>query len=109
MYLNIQKTFKDHCKEINFEEIISFLENQNQIVWSWGAHNYINIENKVLRFSVEGNHHKGYVFIFLHACELFEIYLTEKSGKIKEIIENVSFEDLIKILDQKIEYIKEYE
>jgi hypothetical protein len=109
MYLKIQKTFKDHCKEKNFEEIISFLENQNQIVWSWGAHNYINIENKVLRFSVNGNHHQGYVFIFLHVNELFEIYLTENTGKIKEIVENVSFENLVKILDKKIEYIEEYD
>lgn len=108
-YLKIHKIFKDHCQEIvDMNGLISLFNADNQIIWSWGAHDFKNFENKCFRFTVQGRHHNGRVYIFLHSRNLFEIYLTDVKDKIKEVIEGVYIDEIIKLLDKKIEWIEGY-
>ena len=109
-YLKIDKIYNDHCREIvDMNGLMDFFNAHNQIVWSWGAHDFKNFENKCLRFTVQGRHHTGRVYIFLHALDVFEIYLTDAKDKIKgEVIEGIYIDELINVLDKKIEWIEEY-
>ena len=109
-YLKIDKIFNDHCREISdMDGLMSFFNAHNHIVWSWGAHDFKNFENKCLRFTVQGRHHTGRVYIFFNTLNVFEIYLTDLKNKIiGEVIEGVNIEELINVLDKKIEWIEEY-
>jgi hypothetical protein len=77
-------------------------------VWSWGAHAYRNYEDKVLRFRVRGNHHKGHVYISLAWNDTFTVTLTSLQGNIKKTIYNVYIDVLVDTIDKEVEYIKEY-
>ena len=78
------------------------------IVWSWGANQWTKMNDFCLRFSVSGNHHKGYVFIVVNGKDLFDIYLTNKKMIIKTIIEDVFVEDLVDTIDNNVEKIPTY-
>jgi hypothetical protein len=75
----------------------------NTIVWCWGAENWTLIDNKALRFKSNGYLHKGHVYITVNGLDLFDIYITTLSGKIKEVIKDVYLDDLIEVIDRRIE------
>jgi hypothetical protein len=62
-----------------------------------------------LKFRVSGHHHKGYVILTVNGADLFDIYLINMKGMVKEKIEDVYLEDLIDTIDKKVEYIARYE
>ena len=62
-----------------------------------------------LQFRVSGHHHKGLVILTVNGLDLFDIYLTKLNGEIKEKISDVYLEDLIDVIDRKVEYISTYE
>ena len=76
---------------------------------SWGFNSPgIVIKNKCLRFTVNGHHHKGYVYIVLDFMDTFTIYYTNKKDEIKKVREMVYIDMLINILDTDIEKIPAY-
>lgn len=76
---------------------------------SWGFHNAVEtVKNKAYRFTVSGHHHKGHVHIVLNFMDTFDIYYTSNRGTIRKKTEGVYIDQLIEILDNKIERIKEY-
>ena len=76
---------------------------KNQIVWCWGAEKWTIINNKALRFKSNGYLHKGYVYITVNGLDLFDIYITTLGNKIKEVIKDIYLEDLIDVIDRRIE------
>lgn len=62
-----------------------------------------------LQFRVSGHHHKGLVILTVNGLDLFDIYLTKLNGEIKEKISDVYLEDLIDVIDKKVEYLSTYE
>ena len=109
MTLNVEKIFNSHCKFIHdMPGLMAFFNIHSSIVMSWGAHDFKSIEDKALRFTVSGHHHKGNIFIFLHTNDTFEIYLTDNKAKIKEQINDIYIDMLIDTLDKKIEWIEGY-
>jgi len=62
-----------------------------------------------LQFRVSGHHHKGLVILTVNGADLFDIYLTKLNGEIKEKISDIYLEDLIDVIDRKVEYVSTYE
>ena len=78
------------------------------IVWSWGAHNFVNYAKKILKFNVQGRNFTGHVYIRVNGSDLFDIWLTTSHKTIKITHTDIYLEDLIEILDRDIEYIPKY-
>ena len=101
------------CREMNFDELIALLKSDIMKWWSWGAHN-IRIDKKngmkMMRFNVQGHHHKGHVYIFLNGLDLFDVYLTKTNGIIKDRTPEMGlyFDQLVDWIDERVERIPEY-
>jgi hypothetical protein len=113
-YLSDEFFKNEHLVNFHSMNELSGFMRQNIKIWSWGAHNFTNIENKLFRFKVQGRHFKGLVWIGVNGLDLFNVYFS-KSNRSKngchELIEkwsDVYIEDLIERLDKKIEYVQEY-
>jgi hypothetical protein len=105
--INIDEITKS-TREFNCNEILDYFRMHTHLFWSWGANGFGNYNNKALKFKVNGHHHKGFVYIVLNGLDLFDVYLTAKSGKIKETLNDIYLEDLFTILDERIEKLPEY-
>jgi hypothetical protein len=81
----------------------------SQIVWSWGAKNWTIMNEFALKFSVNGHHHKGHVYLAVNASDLFDVYLTTNRGTIKKILNDLFVEDLINQIDEAVEKIDAYQ
>jgi hypothetical protein len=68
--LEIAKSSRD----MDVNGLVQFFYNHGSKFWSWGAQNFANIKNRGLQFKVNGHHHKGHVYLFVNAADLFDIY-----------------------------------
>ncbi len=75
---------------------------------SWGVHAWMKCEDMWLRFMVQGHHHKGYVYIVLAWNDTFTIYYTNRVGKIVDKREEVYIDELVQVIDKRVEYIAKY-
>ena len=98
------------CREFDVNEIHKFIAGSGPSrAWLWGFENgTIVLRNLVYRFSVNGYHHKGYVYIVLDGSDTFTIYYTNKSNTIAKISDMVYIDDLIDTIDIDVERISEY-
>lgn len=88
--------------------IYSILKFQPTILMSWGFQKP-EVIKLGLRFRVNGFLHKGIVEIkYNEGADLFDVYLIENDNRIKEIIEGVYFDELIDVVDQKVEWTENY-
>ena len=81
---------------------------KSQRVWSWGARGWTNIEHKFLKFRVSGHLFKGVVYVGVNGKDLFDIYLTNQKGVIQQEINDIYIDDLVEVIDQKVERIATY-
>ena len=77
-------------------------------VMSWGAHNWIAVDDYTLRFTVNGHHHKGYVKVRLTAMDDYTVTLIDKKGNIVKAIEMVYCDNITEIIDNAVERIAAY-
>jgi hypothetical protein len=82
-------------------------------VWSWGFNNVIVHVNKAkqcyaLRFTVNGRHFKGHIYIVLNPMDLYTVYYCSNQGNIKMIDEDLYCDQLTEVIDEKIEKIPVY-
>ena len=75
---------------------------------SWGSHAWRTINSTGLRFRVQGQHHKGHVYIILGWDDTFTLYFTKVNGEILEVKENIYVDVLIETIDNFVEYIPAY-
>jgi len=95
-------------REFNLNETMAVLTHNMNIYFSWGVSNKYNIDNKGLLLKVNGHHHKGYVFITLSWADLYDVHLISTHGNIKQSVEGLYFDQLVEVIDNKIERIPEY-
>ena len=75
---------------------------------SWGISSRINILNRGLLLTVNGNHHKGDVLIVLDGSDTYTIFILNVRGRVLDEYRDVYFDDLFNIIDNRIERIPEY-
>ena len=88
--------------------IMGILQTQLMVVWSWGFHQPIALENG-LRFKVTGFKFRGVVsIVYNEARDLFDISFI-KSNKVVKSVDGVYFDMLIGVLDDFIERTPDYD
>ena len=92
--------------------ILSIFKHHVMIILSWGFSRPIAIEECEegeggLIFNVEGFKFKGQVKVMLNWTDTFDIYLI-KNGKIVETINDVYLDQLVSVIDNRIEYSPDY-
>ena len=90
------------------EYIYSILMADKIKIWSWGFHDPRIIHNG-LTFSVNGFKHKGKVSIqYNEGQDLFDVFLLDDNDKTVDTINMVYFDQLIEVIDDKIEKTDDY-
>ena len=88
--------------------IMSILKTQLMIVWSWGFHNPVALEN-ALRFRVNGFKFRGVIEIaYNESSDLFAVSFI-KANKVVYRIDGVFFDMLINAIDDYVERTPDYD
>ena len=88
--------------------IYSILKFHQTILLSWGIQRPEAILLG-LKFQVSGFKHKGVVEIrYNEGADLFEVYLINEDGSLKELIEGVYFDQLVDTIDDHVEMVENY-
>lgn len=78
------------------------------IVQTWGAHYWYRMSPNILRFTVDGRHHRGHVYLITNQSDLFDIFITTNRGTIKHKFEDIFLDSLVDTIDEVVERIPEY-
>lgn len=95
-------------RQFNTNETMAVLRQNLGIFWSWGATGFTNCEDKGLLFKSNGRHHKGYVLITLAWDDTYSVYIITTHGNVLNEYKMVYFEDLVEVIDNRIERIAAY-
>ena len=88
--------------------IMSILKTQLMVVWSWGFHMPIALENG-LRFNVKGFKFHGVVsIVYNEGSDLFDLSFI-KRNKVVKSIDGVFFDSLVEVIDDYVEKTTDYE
>ena len=88
--------------------IMSILKTQLMVVWSWGLHKPIALENG-LRFNVQGFKFRGVVsIVYNESRDLFDVSFI-KRNKVVKSIDGVFFDSLVEVIDDYVEKTTDYE
>ena len=88
--------------------IMTILKTQLMVVWSWGFHQPVAIENG-LQFKVTGFKFRGIVEVtYNEGRDLFGVRFL-KSNKVVKTIEGVYFDMLVDTIDDYVEKTSDYE
>ena len=88
--------------------IMSILKTQLMVVWSWGFHNPVAIENG-LQFKVQGFKFKGIVeVVYNEGRDLFDVRFL-KANKEVNTIDGVFFDMLVDVIDDFVERTPDYD
>jgi predicted secreted Zn-dependent protease len=100
-------------REFDAVETMLNLKHNVNTYWSWGVSkvtNFLsNFQSKGLLMKVSGHHHKGYVLITLGWNDTYTVHIISNKGVIKDKYEDVYFDMLVEIIDNRIERIEEYQ
>ena len=104
------KVFINNAKkrEFNVKETLLLLNSGKMVYWSWGVSKAYNVDNKALVLKVNGHHHKGYVVITLDYDDTYCVDIVSTRGNVKTTFTDIYFEDLVNVIDNRIERIAEY-
>lgn len=87
---------------------MSILKTQLMVMFSWGFHQPVAIENG-LQFKVQGFKFRGIVeVVYNEGRDLFDVRFI-KSGKVVNTIEGVFFDMLVDTIDDYVEKTSDYE
>jgi hypothetical protein len=98
---------------LRFAEFYSMTDFCNAIrkdirVCSWGADDWVNVQDIFLRFSVNAQRHKGLIFIGVNGLDLFDVFFTSVDGTITGTLSDIYIDEIIGRIDDVIEYIEDY-
>ena len=87
---------------------MTILQTQLMVVWSWGFHKPIALENG-LRFNVQGFRFRGIVeVVYNEGRDLFDVSFI-KANKVVKSIDGVFFDMLIDTIDDFVERTPDYD
>lgn len=88
--------------------ILSILKTNMPVIFSWGFNSPVVLENG-LRFNVNGFKHKGKVAVLYdEGKDLFNIQILSFKNEVIETIEGVYFDQLIEVIDSRVEFVENY-
>lgn len=88
--------------------ILSIFKTQLMIVYSWGFHKPMALENG-LRFKVQGFKFRGVVdVVYNEGRDLFDVSFI-KSNKVVKSIDGVFFDMLVDVIDDYVERTPDYD
>ena len=88
--------------------IMTILKTQLMVVWSWGFHKPVAIENG-LQFKVTGFKFRGIVEVtYNEGHDLFDVRFL-KSNKVVKTVEGVFFDMLVDTIDDYVERTPDYD
>ena len=88
--------------------IMTILKTQLMVVWSWGFHQPVAIENG-LQFKVQGFKFRGVVsIVYNEGSDLFDLSFI-KRNKVVKSIDGVFFDSLVEVIDDYVEKTNDYE
>ena len=88
--------------------IMSILKTQLMVVYSWGFHKPMALENG-LRFKVQGFKFRGVVdVVYNEGRDLFDVSFI-KSNKVVKSIDGVFFDMLVDVIDDFVEHTPDYD
>ena len=88
--------------------IMSILKTQLMVVWSWGFHKPMALQNG-LRFKVQGFKFRGIVdVVYNEGQDLFDVSFI-RGNKVVKSIDGVFFDMLIEVIDDYVEKTLDYE
>ena len=88
--------------------ILSILNTQLMVVWSWGFNSPIAIENG-MRFKVQGFKFRGIVEVkYDQGTDLFVVSFI-KNGEVVKSVNGVFFDSLVEVIDNTVEKTSDYE
>ena len=94
--------------EFDVNQTLQLLMVNINIFWSWGVSRRINVENKGVLLKVNGNNFRGWVFITLDWSDTYTVDFINGSGEVLETKEMVYFDNLVEVIDVRVERIPEY-
>ena len=87
--------------------IMNILKTKLMVVWSWGFNSPMAIPNG-LHFKVQGFKFRGVVeVVYNEGRDLFEVSFV-KRGKVVEVVEDIYFDMLVDVIDNKVEKTSDY-
>ena len=95
--------------EFNTDETYSILRSNPSIYLSWGVERCFNVEERGLMMKVNGHHHKGWVLITLGSDDWYRVHILTKYGEVLDSFTEVCFDELVQTIDDRIEWVDEYE
>lgn len=88
--------------------ILAILRSQLMIVFSWGFHNPVALNNG-LQFQVNGYKHKGKVQVkYDEGSDLFSVILLDRTGKETRKEEGIYLDCLVNVIDGLVEKTDDY-
>ena len=105
----LKTIFIKGCNMEMAQYIISIFKHYLPIVFSWGFHTPVAIDNG-LRFSVEGYLHTGKVeVIYDEGYDTFIVRTLKKDGTTKKEVQDVYIDGLVDVIDRMVERCDGYE
>ena len=95
--------------EFNPNETLSILKSNPSIFMSWGVEKLVNVNGRGLMIKVNGHHHCGWVLITLGWDDWYRVHILSDGGEVLDSFEGVCFDELVQIIDDRIEWVEEYE
>jgi hypothetical protein len=95
-------------RNFNTQETLMVLRYNLNVYFSWGVSKMVNLQNKGLILKVSGHHHKGWVLVTLGWEDLYKVHIISNNGKVLDKYEGIFFDDLVEIIDNRIEKISDY-
>jgi hypothetical protein len=106
-------------REFNYKETLQVLKQNFMLRYAcWGVSKVTlvghsqNGYSEGLMLKVNGHHHKGYVLITLAWDDTYCVYIISNiisnRGTIKDTYKDVYFDDLVSVIDDRIEKIPDY-
>ena len=104
-------SFLKQARSFNPQDGLDLLRSGGVITMSWGAHNIVSIkegkEVRGLAFDVNGMHFQGTIVLSVNFMDLYEVRFF-KDGELVDTMTDIYVEDMINLIDEKVEKIDSY-
>lgn len=96
-------------EEFDTNETLHILKSNPSIFMSWGVEKVFSVDGRGLMIKMNGHHHCGWVLITLSWDDWYRVHILTEGGEVLDSYSEVCFDELLQIIDDRVERIEEYE